>query len=92
MGTFPFQRERERGGELTSGSKSGDHRLQKLGHHHREREREVATREKSNERKRLGEGAHGEGTGARGTRAELGRAGLHHESKPRGTHNHRPGN
>jgi hypothetical protein len=32
------KRERERGGELTSGSKSGDHRLQNLGHHHGERE------------------------------------------------------
>jgi hypothetical protein len=55
------ERERERGGELTSGSKSGDHRLQNLGHHHGERERwqrerEVAAREKSNERKRPGEG------------------------------------
>jgi hypothetical protein len=37
------KRERERGGELTSGSKSGDHRLQNLGHH-REREREVEER------------------------------------------------
>jgi hypothetical protein len=36
------ERGRERGGEgkLTSGSKSGDHRLQNLGHHgERERER-----------------------------------------------------
>jgi hypothetical protein len=32
------KRERERGGELTSGSKSGDHRLQNLGHHRGERE------------------------------------------------------
>jgi hypothetical protein len=31
-------RGRSRGGELTSGSKSGDHRLQNLGHHHMERE------------------------------------------------------
>jgi hypothetical protein len=45
-------REREgegRGGELTSGSKSGDHHIQNLGHHgERERdgrEREVAARE-----------------------------------------------
>jgi hypothetical protein len=30
------QRE-EKGGELTSGSNSGDHRLQNLGHHGRER-------------------------------------------------------
>jgi hypothetical protein len=34
------KRERERGGELTSGSKSGDHRLQNLGHNGREREME----------------------------------------------------
>jgi hypothetical protein len=34
------ERERERGGELTSGSKSGDHRLQNLGHHGGEREME----------------------------------------------------
>jgi hypothetical protein len=32
------ERERERGGELTSGSKSGDHRLQNLGHNGEERE------------------------------------------------------
>jgi hypothetical protein len=39
--------ERERGGELTSGSKSGDHRLQNLGHHGGERGggEEVAARE-----------------------------------------------
>jgi hypothetical protein len=30
--------ERVRGGELTSGSKSGDYRLQNLGHHGGERE------------------------------------------------------
>jgi ribosomal protein L15 len=48
-----------------------------------EREREVAAREKSNERKRLGGGgwgAHG-GRGARGTRAGLGQAGSHCGSK-----------
>jgi hypothetical protein len=33
------KREREKGGELTSGSKSGDHCLQNLGHHGGERER-----------------------------------------------------
>jgi hypothetical protein len=57
--------ERERGeGELTLGSKSGDHRLQNLGHHGGERE--VATREKSNERKGPG-GQWGAGApGARG--------------------------
>jgi hypothetical protein len=32
------KRERERGGQLTSGSKSGDHRLQNLGHNGGERE------------------------------------------------------
>jgi hypothetical protein len=32
------ERERERGGKLTSGSKSGDHRLQNLRHHGGERE------------------------------------------------------
>jgi hypothetical protein len=40
------ERERERGGELTSGSKSGDHRLQNPGHHgEREVGEEVAARE-----------------------------------------------
>jgi hypothetical protein len=34
------ERERERGGELTSGCKSGDHRLQILGHNREEREME----------------------------------------------------
>jgi hypothetical protein len=34
------KRERERGVELTSGSKSGDHRLQILGHNGEEREME----------------------------------------------------
>jgi hypothetical protein len=65
-------------------------------------ERELATREKSNERKGT-RGAHGEQgvPGARGPSwAGLGWAGsgrvghlgwtrLHHGSKPRGTHNHR---
>jgi hypothetical protein len=42
----------------------------------------------------LGGGAHRGGHGARGARAELGRAvsgwaGPHRGSKPRGTHNHR---
>jgi hypothetical protein len=69
------EREKERGegrgGELTSGSNSGDHRLQNLGHHGRERERdgrerEVAAREKSNE-------ANGSGGGGR-----VGRAGPGH--------------
>jgi hypothetical protein len=50
--------ERERGAHLGDPN-SGDHRLQDLGHHgERERVgREVAAREKSNERKRPGEGA-----------------------------------
>jgi hypothetical protein len=67
----------ERGrGELTSGSKSGDHHLQTLGHH---REREVGERgscyaRELNEGKRPGEGgAHGGGAGAR--RPGPGRAG-----------------
>jgi hypothetical protein len=34
------EREREGGGDLTSGSKSGDHRLQILGHNGEEREME----------------------------------------------------
>jgi hypothetical protein len=34
------KREKERGGELTSGSKSDDHRLQNLGHNRGEREME----------------------------------------------------
>jgi hypothetical protein len=41
------ERERERGGELTSGSKSGDHRLQNLGHHgERERWERMLLRER----------------------------------------------
>jgi hypothetical protein len=60
------KRERERGGKLTSGSKSGDHHLQKLGHHEEERERwrrGGCCAGKLNERKeKKGEGgAHGEG-------------------------------
>jgi hypothetical protein len=58
------ERERERGGELTSGSKSGDHNLQNLGHHgERERWRRggccaVKSNEKGRERTgaRMGEG------------------------------------
>jgi hypothetical protein len=46
------------------------------------------------ERETRGGGAHREGQGTRGARAELGQAGLgwsgpHRGSKPRGTHNHR---
>jgi hypothetical protein len=76
----------EKGGELTSGSNSGDHRLQNLGHHG---EREVGEREggccagNPNERGRGGGGAWGVGRGARGARAEpdrarMGWAGLGH--------------
>jgi hypothetical protein len=78
------EEEGERGGEGRGAHlgdpNSGDHRLQDLGHHG-ERERcgrggGCCTGE-LNEGKRPGErGAHGEGTGARGARAELGRAGL----------------
>jgi hypothetical protein len=85
----------EKGGEGSSprGSNSVDHRLQNLGHHgEREMwEREVAAREKSNERKGPG-GAHGEqgAPGARGPSwAGPGWAGPHRGSKPRDTHNHR---
>jgi hypothetical protein len=79
------KRERERGGELTSGSKSSDHHLQNLGHHG---EREVGERGSCcagelNEGKRPGVGvrtwgragapeAHGPGPGRAGT----GRVGL----------------
>jgi hypothetical protein len=59
------EREREKGGELTSGSNSGDHRLQNLGHHRRSRERwerEVVARE-FQMREGEEEGAHG-GCGA----------------------------
>jgi hypothetical protein len=46
---YPKFRVLQRGGELTSGSNSGDHRLQNLGHYGErevgEREREVAARE-----------------------------------------------
>jgi hypothetical protein len=52
-------------------------------------EREVAAREKSNERKwTRGARAWGAG-GARGAQAEMGWAGPHLRSKPHGTHNHR---
>jgi hypothetical protein len=61
------------------GSKSGDHRLKNLGHHG---ERERWEREggccagELNEGKETRGGGAWEGTGVRGTRAELGRAGL----------------
>jgi hypothetical protein len=65
---------RERGrGELTSGSKSGDHRLQNLGHHgEREREREVAARENSMRGKDQG---RGHAWGGHGRQGRAGRAG-----------------
>jgi hypothetical protein len=75
------KRERERGGEgeLTSGSKSDDHHLQNLGHHG---ERERGGREKErllrgrNQMREKDQGARAWGAGgARGARAELGRAG-----------------
>jgi hypothetical protein len=82
-----------RGGELTSGSKSGDHHIQNLGHHG---EREVGERGSCcagelNEGKRPGEGGvrMGESQGRVGQgRAELDRARSHRRSKFRGTHNH----
>jgi hypothetical protein len=58
----------ERGGELTSRSKSGDHRLQNLGHNGEERdgrERELCAGE-------LNEGKRGKGREGRGTRARVG--------------------
>jgi hypothetical protein len=74
------KRERERGGELTSGSKSGDHRLQNLGHHRGEREvgeRGGCCAGELNEGKRPGEGARmgrARALGARGSSwAGLGR-------------------
>jgi hypothetical protein len=75
------KRERERGGELTLGSKSGDHRLQNLGHHgERERwRRGGCCAGKSNERNgEKGGACMGEGQGVEGARAragQLGRAG-----------------
>jgi hypothetical protein len=72
------EREEGRGGELTSGSNSGDHRLQNLGHHG---EREVEEGEggccagNPNEIGRGGGGAWGV-WGAGGARARPGRAGL----------------
>jgi hypothetical protein len=95
------EREGEGRGAHLGDPNSGDHRLQDLGHHE-ERERggrEVAAREKSNERKRPGEGGTRMGRarapGARGPRpgrAGSGWAGLHSGSKPYSTHNHRSEN
>jgi hypothetical protein len=88
------EREREREGEAHLGDpNSGDHCLQTLGHHGErergkwERERKVAVREKSNERKRPGGGGHAwGGQGAPGAHgpdwARPGRAGSHRGSKP----------
>jgi hypothetical protein len=64
-----------RGEELTSGSKFGDHHLQNLGHHGRERwerERELCTGELNEGKRGKGRGrAHGggKGLGRKGTRA-----------------------
>jgi hypothetical protein len=89
--------ERESGGEYTSGSKFGDHRLQNLGHH-RGRERgggeEVAAQENQMRERERREGPQGGGTGARDARAradraELGRAGSRRGAKTHDTHNHR---
>jgi hypothetical protein len=71
------EREEGRGGELTSGSNSGDHRLQNLGHHGREREmgeREVAAREKPNEAN--GSRGRGHAWGGQGRQGHAGRTGL----------------
>jgi hypothetical protein len=89
-------RRRERGrGELTSGSKSGDHRLQNLGHHgERERwRRGGCCAGKSNERKGGGRMGRGRAPRARGLEragwAGLGRAGSRRGAKTHDTHNHR---
>jgi hypothetical protein len=83
-GKREMERERER--ELTSGSKSGDHRLQNLGHHGEEREvgeGGSCCAGELNEGKRPGEGGAWERD--RGARVGLGRvAGL----KTHDTHNH----
>jgi hypothetical protein len=68
-------RRRGRGrGELTSGNKSGDLRLQNLGHHGGERggrERELCAGELNEGKETRGGGAwHGEGQGARGAWAK----------------------
>jgi hypothetical protein len=82
-------------GELTSGSKSGDHRLQNLGHHRGERERWRRggcyagklneKKEEKGERGRAWE--RGRGARARGLeRARLGRARSRRGAKnPRNT-------
>jgi hypothetical protein len=63
------ERERERGEELTLGSKSGDHRLQNLGHHHGGRERERLLRGRNQMKER------DQGRGRMGSRGRLERAG-----------------
>jgi hypothetical protein len=85
------ERERERGrGELTSGSNSGDHCLQNLGHHE---ERERWEREGGCYAGELNEGKETRGGGTRMGRARVPGAGLgwaetgpgwarpHHEAK-----------
>jgi hypothetical protein len=81
------EEEGEGEGKLTSGSKSGDHRLQNLGHHEwREREGGCCAGELNEGKRDKGRGGgHGEGTapGARGPRpGRVGRAGPHRGSKP----------
>jgi hypothetical protein len=66
--------EREKGSS-PRGSKSGDHCLQNLGHHGEDRdgrERELCVGELNEGKETRGGGAHGEGQGARGTRAKAG--------------------
>jgi hypothetical protein len=88
------ERERERGGELTSRSKSGDHRLRNLGHHHGERERWERERERllrgRNQMKEIDQGEAGHAYGEQGAPGARGPgwAGPHRGPKPRGKHNH----
>jgi hypothetical protein len=66
--------EREKGSSPRE-SKSGDHCLQNLGHHGEDRdgrERELCVGELNEGKETRGGGAHGEGQGARGTRAKAG--------------------
>jgi hypothetical protein len=88
MGGRGRGRERRREGSSPRGSNSGDHHLQNLGHHGREREmgerdreREVTAREKSNEPNRSGGGGRMGWAGAPGARGPD-RARPHRGSKP----------
>jgi hypothetical protein len=74
-GEWKREREKERGGELTSGSKFGDHRLQNLGHNGEEREmggeKELCAGELNEGKRGKGRGrALGAGQGARGAQAK----------------------